>query len=161
MNRKWKVNCVDFMVRQAVITDVERLASVFDAYRVHFGQQSRRQEAEEFLFQRFEHRESIIFVAEGNGQILAMAQLYPAFSSLTLQRIWILNDFFVVEDVRSRGVGRRLLAAVKEFSLASRAKGIELSVEHTNARAWAFWEREGFLRDEEFRYYIWKASQHR
>ena len=111
---------------------------------------------ERFLFEKFEHLESVIFIAEQQNELIGFAQLYPIFSSLTLQRVWLLNDFFIAEEFRNCGVGTQLFARVKEFSLLTKSKGIELSVEHTNIKAWEFWEKQGFKQDEEFRYYFCK-----
>jgi ribosomal protein S18 acetylase RimI-like enzyme len=53
-------------------------------------------------------------------------------------------------------VGKKLFNKVKEFTLLTKSKGIELSVEHINEKAWNFWEKQGFIIDEEFRYYFYK-----
>jgi ribosomal protein S18 acetylase RimI-like enzyme len=68
----------------------------------------------------------------------------------------VLNDFYISEEFRFRGVGKQLFAKVKEFTLLTKSKGIELSVEHTNEKAWRFWEKQGFKIDDEFRYYSYK-----
>ncbi|MFC3883617.1 GNAT family N-acetyltransferase [Bacillus songklensis] len=47
-------------------------------------------------------------------------------------------------------MGKQLLSTVKEFATLTKSKGIELSVEHTNDRAWKFYEKQGFKMDEEF-----------
>lgn len=88
--------------------------------------------------------------------MVGFAQLYPVFSSLTLQRVWLLNDFFIAEEFRGNGIGTKLFAKVKKFTLLTKSKGIELSVEHSNKKAWVFWEKQGFKMDKEFRYYFYK-----
>lgn len=143
-------------VRQATIQDLDKIVPVFDSYREYFKQQRNPVTVEKFLFERFEHQESVFFIAEEQGQIVGFANLYPSFSSLTLQRVWILNDFFIIEKYRHNGVGKQLLLAVKEFAALTKSKSIELSVEHTNIKAWQFYERQGFKLDEEFRYYFYK-----
>lgn len=146
-------------IRQATIHDLPKLVPIFDSYREYFGQRKNPKEAEKFLFEKFEHLESIIFLAEQNSGILGFAQLYPVFSSLTLERVWLLNDFFVAEEYRYRGVGKELFIHIKEFTLLTNAKGIELTVEHSNSSAWKFWERQGFTLDEEFRSYYYKLGR--
>ena len=143
-------------IRQATIQDLQRIVPIFDSYREYFGQKKDPEMVEEFLFDRFEHLESVFFIAEQRGEVIGFAQLYPVFSSLTLQRVWLLNDFFIAEVFRSSGVGSQLFTAVKEFTLLTKSKGIELSVEHINKKAWSFWEQQGFKQDEEFRYYFYK-----
>lgn len=143
-------------IRQATIQDLHRIVPIFDSYREYFQQKKEPVMVERFLFDRFEHLESVIFIAEQQGEVIGFAQLYPVFSSLTLQRVWLLNDFFIAEEFRGSGVGSQLFTTVKEFTLLTKSKGIELSVEHTNKKAWIFWEKQGFKLDEEFRYYFFK-----
>jgi GNAT superfamily N-acetyltransferase len=144
------------MIRQATIQDLPKIVPIFDSYREYFKQQRNPSEVEGFLFEKFQHFESVIFIAEQHDEVIGFAQLYPTFSSLTLQRVWILNDFFISEAYRNFGVGKQLFAKVKEFTMLTNSKGIELSVEHINKTAWQFWEREGFKKDEDFRYYFYK-----
>jgi GNAT superfamily N-acetyltransferase len=143
-------------VRQASILDLSRIVPVFDSYREYFRQERNPVEVERFLFDKFEHLESVILIAEHKDEVIGFAQLYPIFSSLTLQRVWLLNDFFICEDFRNKGVGKKLFNKVKEFTLLTKSKGIELSVEHINEKAWNFWEKQGFIINEEFRYYFYK-----
>jgi GNAT superfamily N-acetyltransferase len=143
-------------IRQAAIQDLSKLVPIFDDYREYFGQQKDPAAVDQFLFEKFEHLESVIFIAQLEDEVVGFAQLYPVFSSLTLQRVWLLNDFFIAEEFRGSGVGTQLFARVKEYTLLTRSKGIEVSVEHTNKKAWAFWENQGFKMDEEFRFYFYK-----
>ncbi len=142
-------------IRQATIQDLSKIVPIFDDYREYFKQPKDPVSVERFLFEKFEHFESVIFIAQLQDEVVGFAQLYPVFSSLTLQRVWLLNDFFIAEECRGSGVGTQLFAKVKEFTLLTKSKGIELSVEHTNKKAWAFWEKQGFKMDEEFRYYFY------
>jgi GNAT superfamily N-acetyltransferase len=143
-------------IRQATIQDLPHIVPIFDSYRDYFNQQKDPVLVEHFLFEKFEHRESVIYIAQQQDEVIGFAQLYPLFSSLTLQRVWLLNDFFIAEEFRGSGVGTQLFMSVKEFTLLTKSKGIELSVEHTNKKAWTFWEKQGFKQDEEFRYYFYK-----
>lgn len=144
------------IIKQAAIQDIPRIVPVFESYREYFNQKRDPIATDSFLFDRFEHRESVMLIAEVDDDVVGIAHLYPSFSSLSLQRIWILNDFFIIERFRSQGIGKQLIAEVKEYARLTKIKGIELSVEHTNTNAWAFWENRGFKLDEEFRYYFFK-----
>lgn len=144
------------IIRQATIQDLTKIVPIFDCYREYFQQQRHPTKVESFLFEKFEHLESVIYIAEKYSEVIGFAQLYPTFSSLTLERVWLLNDFFISEEYRNSGVGKQLFEKVKEFTWLTNSKGIELSVEHINQKAWEFWERQGFKVDEEFRYYFYK-----
>ena len=59
--------------------------------------------------------------------MIGFTQLYPSFSSISMRRIWILNDLFVAEDRRGRGAAQRLLDAAKAYAVETNAKGLALS----------------------------------
>lgn len=146
----------ELIVRQATIKDLPKIVPIFDSYREYFKQQKNPLKVESFLFEKFVHLESVIFIAEQESEVIGFAQLYPIFSSLSLERVWLLNDFYISEEYRNNGIGKQLFAKVKEFTLLTKSKGIELSVEHTNRKDWKFWEKQGFRIDDEFRFYFYK-----
>jgi ribosomal protein S18 acetylase RimI-like enzyme len=74
-----------------------------------------------------------------------------------MQRLWILNDLFVAEESRRRGVARMLLEAAHDYAVHTGAKGIELSTAANNAKAQALYESFGFRKDEEYFHYFYKA----
>ena len=83
------------------VTDLrhlDKLAHIFDLYRQFYKQNGDINAAKLFLKERIVASESIIFAAFEDGTIVGFTQLYPTFSSVTLQRSWILNDFFVLEN---------------------------------------------------------------
>lgn len=145
-------------IRLATISDYREIAPIFNDYRVHFGGKSDVDASAKFLFQRFERRDSLMFIYEEGGNVLGIAHLYPSYSSLSLQSVWILNDFYIVEQHRNNKIGARLFDTVKSYVQETGAKGIELSVEHINDKGWRFWERQGFDIDTEFRYYFLKTN---
>jgi ribosomal protein S18 acetylase RimI-like enzyme len=144
-------------IRQATIHDLPKIVPIFDTYREYFKQEKNPAEVERFLFERFEHRESVLFIVQECDDIVGFAHLYPIFSSLSLQRVWVLNDFFILENYRNKGLGKQLIQEVRAFSVLTKAKGIELSVEHSNTNAWRFWKKQDFEMDSEFRYYFYKS----
>ena len=48
-------------------------------------------------------------------KIIGFAQLYPCFSSAKMQRLWTLNDLYVREECRGRGVARKLIQQCQRF----------------------------------------------
>ena len=51
-----------------------------------------------------------------------LAQLYPSFSSASMQRLWILNDLYVAPEARKHGVGQALLQAAREHAERTRQR---------------------------------------
>jgi GNAT superfamily N-acetyltransferase len=144
------------LVRRAGPEDLDVAAPLFDEYRRFYGQRSDARAARAFLGERLRREESVIFLAfagEAGGQALGFMQLYPSFSSVSLRRLWILNDLFVHPDARREGVGRRLLERAREWAVETQAKGLILATAMTNATAQSLYESCGWKRDEEFQHY--------
>jgi GNAT superfamily N-acetyltransferase len=70
-----------------------------------------------------------------------------------MRPIWILNDLFVAEDARRRGVGGRLLRAARDHARRTGAARLVLATAVTNTRAQALYERDGWRRDTAFVHY--------
>lgn len=146
-------------VRQATPDDLAELAPLFDAYRRFYGQPADVPGAREFLRARFECGESTAFIAFHDGTAVGFTQLYPSFSSVSLARIYVLNDLYVAESGRRMGVGGALLAAAIAFARAAGAVRLMLSTAITNAPARALYEAGGWVRDEEFLVYEYQLRQ--
>ena len=134
-------------VRQATVADLDLLVPLFDAYRCFYGQDSDPERARRFLLERFQHNQSVTFLAFDNGRAAGFTQLYPSFSSTAMARIFILNDLFVTPEARGRGAGGALLNAAAEYGRRVGAVRLELSTELTNHTAQAVYERMGWKRD--------------
>jgi GNAT superfamily N-acetyltransferase len=137
-------------VRQATIFDLERIVPLFDAYRQFYRRPSDPELARRFLRERFQHSESVIFLAEEDGAEIGFTQLFPSFSSASAARIFILNDLFVIPEGRRKGVGSLLLRAAARFAREVGAIRLALSTEVTNENAQALYEREGWERETQF-----------
>jgi len=138
------------VVRQAVLADLAVLGSLFDAYRQFYGRASDVAAAEAFLRDRFNHGESVIFLADAAGVPAGFTQLYPSFSSVSLARTFILNDLFVVPSARRTGVGSELLRAATEYARSLGAVRVTLNTDIGNTTAQAVYEARGWKRDREY-----------
>jgi len=137
-------------IRQATVDDLDLIVPLFDAYRQFYRQPSEPERAKEFHLERFEHNQSIIFLAFERAAAIGFTQLYPSFSSGAMARIFILNDLFVIPEARRRGVASALLDRVAEYARRVRALRLTLSTELTNTAAQAVYEALGWKRDLEF-----------
>src|SRR5690348_4160187 len=105
-------------IRFASARDLPRLTTIFDAYRVFYGLTSDPAASAAFLCARLERDESVVLVAsaEGDEDIIGFAQLYRAFSSLSLGAVIVLNDLFVEPSARRLGVGGLLVDAAADYA---------------------------------------------
>ncbi|AEG94343.1 GNAT family N-acetyltransferase [Ramlibacter tataouinensis] len=143
----------ELAVRQATIHDVPALVPLFDGYRRFYKRPSDPAGAHAFLLERFQHAQSVIFLAFDNEQALGFTQLYPSFSSAAMARIYILNDLFVREESRGIGIGKALMQAAAEFARAAGAVRLTLSTAVTNTHAQGVYESLGWNRDQQFYVY--------
>ncbi|HXY12290.1 MAG TPA: GNAT family N-acetyltransferase [Thermoplasmata archaeon] len=132
--------------------DLEKVGPLFDGYRQFYEQSSDRAASDRFLRERFTRRESVVLVAERKGFLVGFAQLYPLFSSISLGRVYLLNDLFVDPEHRRRGVGGLLLDAAREFGRSEGAHYLELSTAVDNP-AQRLYESCGWVWDRGFLYY--------
>ena len=137
-------------VRQAVLSDLEALVPIFDGYRQFYGRQSDISAAREFLLARFNHGESVLFIAHKDNAPVGFTQLYPSFSSVSLARVFVLNDLFVHEQARRKGAASKLMTAAIEFAKSLGAVRVSLSTATANETAQALYQSAGWKRDEQF-----------
>ena len=64
-----------------------------------------------------------------------------------------LNDLFVAENARKKGVARQLIQAATHYARTLGAVRVSLSTSISNAAAQATYESLGWKRDEQFFYY--------
>ncbi len=140
-------------VRQAALSDLDELVPLFDRYREFQKEASDPGAARAFLQARFDHGESFVFVAHVADAPAGFAQLYPSYSSVSLARVFILNDLFVDPSVRRKGVASQLLAAVERHAWSLGAVRVTLNVANDNAQGQALYEKRGWTRDRQFHMY--------
>ena len=142
-----------FSIRQAVLSDLDKLLALFDAYRQFYGKDSDPAAARSFLLNRFDHGESVLFIAEKDTVAVGFVQLYPCFSSVSLARTFILNDLFVDAACRRQGVAKRLIDAASEYAKSIGAVRLTLSTAVGNCEAQALYQATDWKRDEQFYVY--------
>lgn len=145
-------------VRQAVLSDLDTLVRLFDEYRKFYGRPSDLGAARDFLLARFNHGESVLFIAHEGMTPVGFCQLYPCFSSVSLARTFILNDLFVHEFARRKGVASQLMGAAVEFAKSLGAVRVSLSTAIANETAQALYQSIGWKRDEQFFVYHFSIS---
>jgi ribosomal protein S18 acetylase RimI-like enzyme len=140
-------------IRLARPEDLTPLIPLFDAYRQFYRQPSDPARAEEFLRDRIDGGESVIFVAEVGASLVGFVQLYPSFWSVAACRSWILNDLYVHPAHRGSGVGRALLERSRVHAEETGAGGLSLATQRSNLAAQRLYESLHWQRDDEFFHY--------
>ena len=142
---------------QAQLKDLETLVPLFDGYRVFYKQTSDLMAAKQFLEKRLQKKDAVIFLATSEaGEGLGFTQLYPTFSSVSMESFYILNDLFVLPTQRGKGIGEALLLHAQQFAKETNLKGLALETAVDNP-AQALYERLGWEKNKDFYHYFWKC----
>ncbi|QXH57185.1 GNAT family N-acetyltransferase [Pseudomonas maumuensis] len=147
---------------QATLEHLDLLTPLFVKYREFYGQLPYPDSSRAFLEKRLKRKESIIYLAlpdDGDDRLMGFCQLYPSFSSLSLKRVWILNDIYVAEDSRRMLVADNLMREAKKMAKQSNAVRLRVSTSSDNEVAKKTYESMGFRKDTEFENYILPISQ--
>ena len=138
-------------IHQATTKDIDRIAPLFDGYRQFYGKPTDLKAARQFLYERFKNYQSVIFIANPeNGDGVGFTQLFPSFSSVSMERTFILNDLYVVPSARRSGVAAKLLDAAAQYGRSVGAIRITLSTGMENNSAKALYLSQGWKQDEAF-----------
>ncbi|PYP85143.1 MAG: GNAT family N-acetyltransferase [Blastocatellia bacterium AA13] len=144
-------------VVRATEEHLEPVARLFDEYRQFYKQPSDPTAAIDFISARIQNNESIIFFAmdeQLDDPALGFVQLYPSFSSVSMKRLWILNDLYVANTARRHGVARSLMDHARSLAVETAAKGIVLETAADNRAAQALYEDLGYKREDDFYTYL-------
>lgn len=143
-------------IRKISINDIKQLSKLFDNYRIFYGKEPDLQGSEKFLNERIENNESEIFVTENEkDELIGFVQLYPIFSSTRMKRLWLLNDLFVEDSYRGRGISVLLIEEAKKLCSETNACGLILETAKSNAIGNKLYPKMGFSLDMEHNYYSW------
>jgi GNAT superfamily N-acetyltransferase len=138
--------------------DIPDVATLFDRYRVFYNKKSNVEGAVKFLSDRYDNRESVVFVAiSSENKIVGFTQLYPLFSSLRMNKMWLLNDLFVDELSRGFGISKLLIREVQSYCLETSACGLFLETDKLNVIANNLYMATGFLPNADHNFYFWDA----
>jgi GNAT superfamily N-acetyltransferase len=142
---------------RATPRELDLAVPLFDAYRQFYGQPSEPAGARAFLGERLYLGDSVVYLAldgpDDAPTAHGLTQLYASYSSVSMMRLWILNDLFVAPASRRAGVGRALLERARQLAFETGAKGLVLATAKDNARAKSLYESSGYRRDEVFDHY--------
>ena len=140
------------IIRRAKKKDIDQLSVLFDKYRIFYKQRSDVGSARSFLKKRMKRNESVILVAEESKNLVGFTQLFPIFSSVSMQRTWLLNDLYVDEKARGIGAATALLNAAKEFGAETNSKWLLLQTAADNFTAQKVYEKNGWVKETDFFY---------
>ncbi len=138
------------IVRRATLEDLNQLAVLFDEYRQFYGASSNIKQSLYFLTQRFENKESVIFIHVKDDVFTGFVILYLGFSSISCSKYYILDDVYVTPSYRRQGSAKQLIDTAILFARHADAQRISLETQKNNYQSHQLYEQMGFVKDTEF-----------
>ncbi|MBR5973676.1 MAG: GNAT family N-acetyltransferase [Clostridiales bacterium] len=141
------------IIRKATTDDIEILRKLYeelekDAVRFqpeHFVMSERD---DDFFAHIFQSENQDILVAEIDEKVVGFAHVMileqKRVPCLKPEKVIYLQDLDVSEDLRSQGIGAKLIEASKEYGKANGADFMRTQVFPQNVRGMQFYERQGF-----------------
>ncbi len=140
---------------QAKEEHIPILIPLLNKYRIFYGQNSDEPGAGRFLEARIKNKDSTIFIAFYNGSPAGFTQLYSTFSTVNLKPLFILNDLYVYNEFRKKGIGEELLNSAKNYCILLDYKGLALETAINNPTQ-KLYKRLGWKKNTSSLYYFWE-----
>lgn len=139
---------------RAELKHLEELGRLFNLYRIFYEEEDDIEKATNYITARFNNEDSIIFASRSQDSTLnGFVQLYPSYCSVSTIPILILYDLFVDESERTKGKGRLLMNAARDYAKENGYKRLELSTAKDNYIGQSLYESLGYALDKEFLQY--------
>lgn len=138
-------------VFRADLSHLDQLAVLFDQYRQFYEKSSDLDGCRNFMGQRLENDESVVFaVRAASGEIAGFTQLYCSFCSVELAELIYLYDLYVAAEFRRQGLARALMEAARQYGRERGADRLQLETAIDNEVAQSLYQSAGWKRDEVF-----------
>ena len=138
------------MIAPIAAGEYEELLPLIAAYQRFYEVAEVDEERNRAFFRRFlaPSDDGLLLGARSGGRLVGYACLYWHFSSLEASESVLMNDLYVVEEARGRGVGRALIEATAEVARERGAPHVEWSTAPDNLTAQRLYDSTGAERTE-------------
>lgn len=138
-------------IKKVSLNELEHLVSLFDQYMVFYQQPSAPSRYRKYLNERILNNEASAFIAYSvNNEPVGFVLNYHTFSSISLGKVVVLNDLFVLPSYRERGIANDLINRVISLAKQTSSTRIDLGTAKDNFSAQALYEKMGFVKDNEY-----------
>jgi ribosomal protein S18 acetylase RimI-like enzyme len=139
-------------ISRATVSDLAELHVLVEKYRA-FYKQPENEKTLSYLEQRLKNDQAVVFIARVDGEAVGFTLLYPTFSTVSLSDIWLLNDLYVDESARGKGIANQLMDVAEVAAKEAGATRVFLRTANDNLPAQSLYEGRNWVKDEVFRRY--------
>jgi len=131
--------------------ELDDLVLLFDQYMVFYKQPSAPDKYRKYLNERLTNNEASVFIAYGlKNEPVGFVLNYHTFSSVSLGKVIVLNDLFVIASNRKQGVANNLINSSISLAKNTGSIRVDLGTAKDNFSAQALYEKIGFVKDAEY-----------
>jgi ribosomal protein S18 acetylase RimI-like enzyme len=143
-------------VRHARPEDLDPLIEMVRAHvRAYYGRPAPTEERVRALLGTLLYeKEGVVLVADHEGRLAGFAILYFTFSTEQADKIAVLNDIHVIEELRRTGAGSLLFDACRDYAKESGFAYLTWQVSQDDEQAQGFFDRMGATRQDWVSYSI-------
>lgn len=143
---------MDIITKLATLEQVKDLVPLFDNYRTFHRQNSDIEGAKLFLTERINANDATIYIAYTRQDNLPVGYmyLYKIYSNHSMKAVVVLNDLYIHEIARGKGIGQLLIQQAVDYAKGLSAKSLRLSAVSDNKPAKRLYEYLGFIKEEGF-----------
>jgi len=145
-------------IKQASLLHLNSLHPLFEEYRAFYKMEHNELQSKKFLKQRLSQKDSLIFTAFKAHHPVGFVQIYPLFSSVAMQKTWLLNDLYVTKTARQQGIATKLIKTVENEAKKSNIFSIKLATAIDNHNAKALYQSLGYQPNQAFAHYSKKIK---
>ncbi len=133
---------------------IDQFVNVVEEYRKFCGFNVSPKATKDFFKNLHKENKAATFITiSEEDEVMGFVNLYPSYSTLSLRKIWILNDLGVSSKFRRLGVAQALIKKSIEFAKETDAIRIELKTAKNNLNAQMLYSEIGFQTDKDNVYY--------
>jgi len=138
-------------IKKIAAADVDGLVVLFNQYMIFYKQPSAPEKYKEYLLKRINNSEATVYIAyDENNNPVGFVLNYYSFSSVSLGKIVILNDLFVIQRSRKKGIAASLIDCSIALAREVGAVRVDLATEKNNINAQSLYEKVGFVQGTEY-----------
>lgn len=142
------MNTLSLCIRKAQRRDIEWLMRLlFELFSIEsdfiFDEQKQRSGLELLLADKWDR---VVYVADHDGEIVGMVTAQILVSTAAGGYSILLEDMYVKDDFRWRGIGVALVRQIKRWGFERGVTRIQLVADETNTAALTFYKKIGFRR---------------
>lgn len=138
-------------IRRSSLEQLDELTMLFDQYMGFYKQPSSPQKYRKYLSERLQNNEATAYIAYSlDNEPVGFVLNYHSFSSVSLGKIIVLNDLFVVASHRKKGVANKLIDCSINLAKSTGSIRVDLATAKDNLFAQRLYEKIGFVKDAEY-----------